>query len=122
VVVEGARGDAEELGDRGDGAAGVGQEVAGGADDFFGGDGGVSADPAAGAGGQSVPMEFWRRPLHAMTDAFTTVGFRLSAISEPQPDPAARELFPDGFQGLSTNPNFLFFVVEVPPSATGSDS
>ncbi|CAI7978952.1 hypothetical protein FRAHR75_540041 [Frankia sp. Hr75.2] len=43
-------------------------------------------------------------------------------ISEPQPDPAARELFPDGFQDLSTNPNFLFFVVEVPPSATGSGS
>lgn len=72
--------------------------------------------------GQSVPMEFWRRPLHAMTDAFTTAGFRLSVISEPQPDPAARELFPDGFQDLSTRPNFLFFVVEVPPSATGSGS
>ncbi|MFF3127392.1 class I SAM-dependent methyltransferase [Streptomyces sp. NPDC057908] len=72
--------------------------------------------------GQSVPMEFWRRPLHAMTEAFTTAGFRLSVISEPQPDPAACELFPDGFQDLSTRPNFLFFVVEVPPSATGSGS
>ncbi|MFF3513158.1 class I SAM-dependent methyltransferase [Streptomyces sp. NPDC002573] len=70
--------------------------------------------------GQSVPMRFWRRPLHAMTDAFTTAGFRLSAISEPQPDPAARELFPDGFQDLSTKSNFLFFVVEVPPSADDS--
>ncbi|MCC0097606.1 methyltransferase domain-containing protein [Streptomyces flavotricini] len=72
--------------------------------------------------GQSVPMKFWRRPLHAMTGAFTTAGFRLSVISEPQPDPAARELFPDGFQDLSANPNFLFFVLEVPPSATGSGS
>jgi hypothetical protein len=44
--------------------------------------------------GQSVPMRFWRRPLHAMTDAFTTAGFRLTVISEPQPDPAACELFP----------------------------
>ncbi|MBB2740734.1 UNVERIFIED_ORG: hypothetical protein FHR35_000554 [Microbispora rosea subsp. rosea] len=60
-------------------------------------------------------MEFWRTPLHAMTDAFTTAGFRPSVICEPQPDPAARELFPDGS-------NFLFFVVEVPPSATGSGS
>ncbi|MEE4418837.1 methyltransferase domain-containing protein [Streptomyces sp. DSM 41528] len=50
--------------------------------------------------GQSVPMKFWRRPLHAMTDAFTTAGFRLSVISEPQPDPAARELFPD--EGIRT--------------------
>ncbi|QPP07813.1 class I SAM-dependent methyltransferase [Streptomyces bathyalis] len=71
--------------------------------------------------GQSVPMRFWRKPIHAMTDAFTTAGFRLSAISEPQPDPAARELFPDDFHDLSTKTCFLFFVVEVPPSATGSD-
>ncbi|MFE6176267.1 class I SAM-dependent methyltransferase [Streptomyces sp. NPDC056464] len=70
--------------------------------------------------GQSVPMRFWRKPLHAMTDAFTTAGFRLSAISEPQPEPAARELFPDEFHDLATKPCFLFFVVEVPPSATGS--
>lgn len=34
----------------------------------------------------------------------------------------ARELFPDGFQDLSSKPNFLFFVVQVPPSATGSGS
>ncbi|MFJ3338959.1 class I SAM-dependent methyltransferase [Streptomyces sp. NPDC086766] len=71
--------------------------------------------------GQSFPMRFWRKPLHAMTDAFTTAGFRISVISEPQPDPAARELFPDGFHDLSTKTCFLFFVVEVPPSATGSD-
>ncbi|MFJ8028169.1 class I SAM-dependent methyltransferase [Streptomyces sp. NPDC096311] len=70
--------------------------------------------------GQSVPMRFWRKPLHAMTDAFTTAGFRLSVISEPQPDPAARELFPDDFHDLSTRACFLFFVVEVPPSDTGS--
>ncbi|WP_329180739.1 class I SAM-dependent methyltransferase [Streptomyces decoyicus] len=72
-------------------------------------------------GGQTVPMKFWRKPLHAMTDAFTTAGFRLSVISEPQPDPAARELFPDEFHDFSTKTCFLFFVVEVPPSATDSD-
>ncbi|MGW6690847.1 methyltransferase domain-containing protein [Streptomyces sp. NPDC054961] len=66
-------------------------------------------------GGQPVPMRFWRRSLKAMTDAFTTAGFRLSVISEPQPDPAARELFPDAFPHLSTHACFLFFVVEVPP-------
>jgi SAM-dependent methyltransferase len=66
--------------------------------------------------GRAVPMRLWRRPLHAMTDAFTAAGFRLSAISEPRPDPAARDLFPDGFRHLSTTPTFLFFVVEVPPA------
>jgi hypothetical protein len=58
---------------------------------------------------------------HAMTGAFTTAGFRLAVISEPRPDPAARGLFPDDFHGLSTKTCFLIFVVEVPPSATGSD-
>jgi hypothetical protein len=69
-----------------------------------------------------VPMKLWRRPLHAMTDAFTAAGFRLTAISEPRPDPAARETFPEGFQYLSTNPNFLLFVVEIPLPATSSCS
>ena len=46
-------------------------------------------------GGQTVPMSFWNRPLHAMTDAFTVAGFRISVISEPDPAPEARELFPD---------------------------
>ncbi|MFF4425085.1 class I SAM-dependent methyltransferase [Streptomyces sp. NPDC001549] len=72
--------------------------------------------------GQAVPMRFWRRPLHAMTDAFTSAGFRLTVISEPQPDTAARELFPDGFRDLSTHTTFLFFVVEVPRPATGPEA
>ncbi|MFF2658575.1 class I SAM-dependent methyltransferase [Kitasatospora sp. NPDC058032] len=64
--------------------------------------------------GRTYPVTFWRRPLHAMTDAFTAAGFRLTALSEPQPDPAARELFPKDFHHLSTKMSFLFFVVEVP--------
>ncbi|MDH6130042.1 class I SAM-dependent methyltransferase [Kitasatospora sp. GP82] len=63
-------------------------------------------------GGQAAPMSFWNRPLHAMTDAFTAAGFRISVISEPQPVPAARELFPDDFRILSNSPSFLFFVLE----------
>lgn len=62
--------------------------------------------------GQTAQMNFWRRPLHAMTEAFTTAGFRIAAISEPQPDPAARELFPDDFDRLSTRMSFIFFVLE----------
>jgi SAM-dependent methyltransferase len=64
-------------------------------------------------GGRTFPMTFWRRPLHAMTDAFTAAGFRLSVISEPQPDPAARDLFPEDFHDFSTRMTFLFFVVDV---------
>lgn len=62
-------------------------------------------------------MKFWRRPLHEMTAAFTAAGFRLSALGEPQPDPAARELFPEDFPALSTKTCFLFFVLEVPQPA-----
>jgi SAM-dependent methyltransferase len=62
-------------------------------------------------GGQTAQLSFWNRPLHAMTDAFTAAGFRISVISEPQPVPAARELFPDDFHILNTFPSFLFFVL-----------
>ncbi len=62
-------------------------------------------------GGQTALMSFWNRPLHVMTDAFTAAGFRISVISEPQPMPAARELFPDEFRLLATSPSFLFFVL-----------
>lgn len=63
--------------------------------------------------GQTVPMSFWARPLHAMTDAFTAAGFHISVISEPQPVPAARELFPaEEYRALATGPSFLFFVLQ----------
>ncbi|GAA3399107.1 class I SAM-dependent methyltransferase [Streptomyces roseoviridis] len=73
-------------------------------------------------GGRSAPMRFWRMPLHAMTDAFADAGFRLAVISEPRPDPAARELFPDGFRDLATRPCFLFFVLDVPREAPAADA
>ena len=63
-------------------------------------------------GGRTVPMSFWVRPLHAMIDAFTTAGFRIAVISEPQPVPTARELFPEQYRALTTGPGFLFFVLE----------
>jgi len=67
-------------------------------------------------GGRSVPMKFWRKPLHAMVDAFAATGLHIKSIDEPQPDPAAREIYPDGFERLATRPTFMFFVVEAPLS------
>ena len=32
--------------------------------------------------GQRAVLTYWHRPLHAMTDAFTGAGFRLSVLSE----------------------------------------
>jgi ubiquinone/menaquinone biosynthesis C-methylase UbiE len=62
-------------------------------------------------GGQTAQLSFWNLPLHAMTDAFTAAGFRISVINEPLPVPAARELFPEDFPILNTFPSFLFFVL-----------
>ena len=63
-------------------------------------------------GGHTAPMSFWTRPLHAMTDAFTAAGFRICAVSEPEPAPAARELFPDELAAKPRFLCFLFFVLE----------
>ncbi|MFE0629236.1 class I SAM-dependent methyltransferase [Streptomyces sp. NPDC058864] len=69
--------------------------------------------------GQPAPMRFWRRSLQAMTGSFTAAGFRLAVISEPQVDPAARELYPDEFRNPTLS--FMLFALEVPPEpATGS--
>ncbi|TWF76519.1 methyltransferase family protein [Pseudonocardia hierapolitana] len=65
-------------------------------------------------GGRTVPMTFWHRPLHAMTDAFTAAGFRIAVISEPPLAPGAREAFPDHLADMPSGAflGFLFFVLE----------
>ncbi|MDX3658873.1 class I SAM-dependent methyltransferase [Streptomyces sp. ID05-26A] len=63
-------------------------------------------------GDRMVEVTFWNRPLHAMTDAFTAAGFGISRISEPQPLPQARELFPAEFAHYAGAPNFLFLVLQ----------
>ncbi|WP_067126966.1 class I SAM-dependent methyltransferase [Microtetraspora malaysiensis] len=67
-------------------------------------------------GGQTVQMRFWDRPLHAMTEAFTAAGFRISVISEPPFAPEARDLFPEELREFEPTSTrflcFLFFVLE----------
>ncbi|MFG2076329.1 class I SAM-dependent methyltransferase [Nonomuraea maritima] len=60
-------------------------------------------------GGQTTQMSFWDRPLHAMTDAFTSAGFRITTISEPPYAPEARDLFPEELREI-TGPSFLCFL------------
>jgi SAM-dependent methyltransferase len=62
--------------------------------------------------GQTGVMSFWHRPLHAMTDAFTAAGFRITVISEPPPAPGARELFPDVLADKPAFLCFIFFVLQ----------
>ncbi|MEQ7846187.1 class I SAM-dependent methyltransferase [Nocardioides kribbensis] len=33
--------------------------------------------------GRTAALNFWHRPLHAMTDAFSRAGFRISTVAEP---------------------------------------
>ncbi|WP_433443709.1 class I SAM-dependent methyltransferase [Nonomuraea sp. CA-141351] len=65
-------------------------------------------------GGQTAQMSFWDRPLHAMTEAFTAAGFRISVISEPPFVPEARELFPEELREITSTRFlcFMFFVLE----------
>lgn len=68
--------------------------------------------------GQSAVLTYWHRPLHAMTDAFTAAGFRISVISEPPPAPdTPRELLELLPANIAARPSrafvcFLFFVLE----------
>ncbi|MER8114281.1 class I SAM-dependent methyltransferase [Streptomyces sp. NPDC094031] len=69
--------------------------------------------------GRSALMSRWHRPLHAMTDAFGAAGFRITVISEPAPDAAARELFPEALTAAPRFLCFLFFVLETAPAVSG---
>jgi len=63
--------------------------------------------------GQSAVLTYWHRPLHAMTDAFTEAGFRISVISEPPAShDAPRELFPPHLGDRTAFVCFIFFVLE----------
>ena len=62
--------------------------------------------------GQLALLSLWDRPLHAMTGAFTAAGFRMTVISEPEPAPAARELFADQLADKPRFLAFLFFVLQ----------
>ena len=63
-------------------------------------------------GDRTAVMSLWHRPLHAMVEAFTAAGFRITVISEPAPDPAARELFPEEIAAKPRFLCFLFFVLQ----------
>ena len=53
-------------------------------------------------------VEFWRRPLSEMFRAIAESGFRVDELSEPQPLPECRDRFPDAWEPLTRQPQFLF--------------
>jgi SAM-dependent methyltransferase len=63
--------------------------------------------------GRSAALTYWHRPLHAMAEAFTGAGFRISVIGEPPFSPdAPRELLPPELHDRTAFVGFLFFVLE----------
>jgi SAM-dependent methyltransferase len=53
-------------------------------------------------------VEFWRRPLSEMFRAIAGSGFRIDELSEPQPLPECRNRFPEAWEPLTRQPQFLF--------------
>lgn len=81
--------------------------LAGGSSEYFG----VRARTEEWTlGGQSARLVFWDRPLHAMIDAFTAAGFRITTISVPAPSAAAYERFPEEFANRPSG-RFLAFLL-----------
>ncbi|NUR99795.1 MAG: methyltransferase domain-containing protein [Kribbellaceae bacterium] len=63
--------------------------------------------------GRTVTYTIWHRPIHAMSDAFTAAGFRISTISEPTISPdTPPELRPEGVEHPARFISFIFFVLE----------
>ena len=62
-------------------------------------------------GGCAATMRFWHRPLSEMTRAMREAGFAIERIEEPAPDPALRDLDPEAWRSLTTQPRFIFFAL-----------
>ncbi len=64
-------------------------------------------------GVRSAVLTYRHRPLHAMSDAFTQAGFRISVISEPPfSRDTPRELLPPGIGDHTAFICFIFVVLE----------
>ena len=65
------------------------------------------------------PVTFWRRPLHAATDAISKAGFLIDRLVEARPDPELQIRDPSAFQELTTSPYFMHLRLR-PAQADGS--
>ena len=61
-------------------------------------------------GDQLARFRYWHRPLSAISQALSESGFMIERIEEPFPDEVVREIDPEGWRKLTTQPWFLFLV------------
>ena len=59
--------------------------------------------------GHTMRMRFWHRPLRAMLAAFTSSGFVVDEIVEPEPLAEMALSAPEVYQRLGRNAQFLVF-------------
>ncbi|MFF0267970.1 hypothetical protein [Kribbella sp. NPDC004536] len=63
--------------------------------------------------GRTVTYTIWHRPIQAMSDAFTTAGFRITAITEPPISPnTPAALRPKDVEHPARFISFIFFTLE----------
>lgn len=70
--------------------------------------------------GEPAVLTFWHRPLHEMISAFTSAGYRVATVSEPEPSPdTPRELLPPRIVNGERTAflSFIFFVLEANKTA-----
>jgi len=65
-------------------------------------------DRWSGFGAAPVRVRFFHRPLHAIFTPLLNAGFRIDAVSEPEPDAELAALDPNADRVLRTKPFFLF--------------
>lgn len=60
---------------------------------------------------RTMSMRFWHRPLRAMLAAFTSSGFSVDEIVEPEPRPEMAATAPDVYERLRRHAHFLLFAL-----------
>jgi SAM-dependent methyltransferase len=61
-------------------------------------------------GDQLARFRYWHRPLSAISQALSDSGFVIERMEEPYPDEVVREIDPEEWRKLTTQPAFLFLV------------
>jgi hypothetical protein len=67
-------------------------------------------------GGREVSMPFWRMPLTVIFDEVRESGFEIDRLLEPKPILEVRELEPETYEKLSTQPTFIALRLKRPLS------
>jgi SAM-dependent methyltransferase len=67
-------------------------------------------------GGREVSMPFWRMPLTVIFDEVREAGFEIDRLLEPKPSLEVRELEPETYKKLSTQPTFIALRLKRPLS------